>query len=168
MVAAATMGSKSSASHGSTPATTGSRSRGQQRLIEAAEAESAPWFSEGSRAHASGQCKPCAFFHDKGCQTGKSCSFCHLCPPREVQRRKRIRRRIAREMLAREEDQWSDSVPRHGLSHFSLDSGSPESPEQLNNFGMELAAGAPIYGAPWIHGHMYFEDPASLNRWAIA
>lgn len=64
---------------------------------------SAERFSEGSKDHASGNCKPCAFFHEKGCQTGAACNFCHLCPPREVQRRKRVRRRIAREQLARDE-----------------------------------------------------------------
>jgi hypothetical protein len=71
-------------------------------------------------------------------------------------------------MNAREEEQWSESLPRHPLSNFSLDGGSPESPERFSHFGMDSVAGAPVYAAPWIHGHMYFEDPAALNRWAIA
>jgi hypothetical protein len=55
------------------------------------------WYSLGSVGHADRTCKPCAFFHAQGCQSGKDCQFCHLCPPREVQRRKRMRRRVARE-----------------------------------------------------------------------
>lgn len=52
--------------------------------------------STGSGSHAVGRCKPCAFFHTKGCQSGASCLFCHLCPPRERQRRKQQLRRMHR------------------------------------------------------------------------
>ncbi|CAE7897744.1 unnamed protein product [Symbiodinium microadriaticum] len=37
-------------------------------------------------------CKPCAFFHTKGCRSGSSCAFCHICPPGEKKRRQKIRR----------------------------------------------------------------------------
>lgn len=43
----------------------------------------------GSSGHRFGQCKPCAFVHTKGCESGVSCSFCHLCPPGEKQRRRK-------------------------------------------------------------------------------
>jgi len=49
-------------------------------------------FSRGSLLHGTGQCKPCAFFHTKGCQSAARCLFCHLCPPREKQRRKKLQR----------------------------------------------------------------------------
>jgi len=49
--------------------------------------------SQGSSAHGTGQCKPCAFFHTKGCQSGTACLFCHACPPGEKQRRKQVHRR---------------------------------------------------------------------------
>merc|ERR1712151_559835 len=39
----------------------------------------AAWVSEGSRAHLTKQCKPCAFYHAQGCQSGSTCKFCHLC-----------------------------------------------------------------------------------------
>jgi hypothetical protein len=56
--------------------------------------------SVGSQEHHIGQCKPCAFFHTEwktgGCQSGKSCNFCHLCPPGEKQRRKRVMRQLQR------------------------------------------------------------------------
>lgn len=48
--------------------------------------------SVGSRLHDAGRCKPCAFFHTKGCNSGEECLFCHLCPAHEKQRRKRLRR----------------------------------------------------------------------------
>jgi len=56
----------------------------------------------GNLGHAEKRCRPCAFFHAQGCQSGEACQFCHLCPPREAQRRKRLRRRLAREQEARE------------------------------------------------------------------
>jgi hypothetical protein len=45
--------------------------------------------SVGSTGHAKGSCKPCAFLHSKGCSSGLSCSFCHLCDPGERKRRQR-------------------------------------------------------------------------------
>lgn len=38
--------------------------------------------SAGSLLHASGKCKPCAFFHKpESCWRGHECKFCHDCPP---------------------------------------------------------------------------------------
>lgn len=45
----------------------------------------------GSALHGSGRCKPCAFVHTKGCQSGEGCAFCHLCDPEEKKRRQRDR-----------------------------------------------------------------------------
>jgi len=50
--------------------------------------------SVGASFHDSGRCKPCAFFHTKGCKSGADCIFCHRCPPNEKQRRKRMRRQL--------------------------------------------------------------------------
>eukprot|EP00933_Yihiella_yeosuensis_P029461 TRINITY_DN23105_c0_g1_i1.p1 TRINITY_DN23105_c0_g1~~TRINITY_DN23105_c0_g1_i1.p1 ORF type:complete len:295 (-),score=68.59 TRINITY_DN23105_c0_g1_i1:227-1111(-) len=49
-------------------------------------------FSKGSAGHASGDCKPCAFLHTKGCASGADCDFCHLCPKGEKQRRQKEKR----------------------------------------------------------------------------
>jgi hypothetical protein len=50
-------------------------------------------WSIGSAAHEIGECKPCAFLwkdpQQPGCQNGRECVFCHLCPPGEVKRRKK-------------------------------------------------------------------------------
>eukprot|EP00928_Gymnodinium_smaydae_P050055 TRINITY_DN3366_c0_g7_i1.p1 TRINITY_DN3366_c0_g7~~TRINITY_DN3366_c0_g7_i1.p1 ORF type:complete len:362 (+),score=19.61 TRINITY_DN3366_c0_g7_i1:53-1138(+) len=46
----------------------------------------------GSKGHNSGNCKPCAFAHSKGCNNGIQCSFCHLCPPDERKLRKKERK----------------------------------------------------------------------------
>lgn len=45
--------------------------------------------SFGSRGHAAGQCKPCAFLYTKGCENDLKCQFCHLCEPGERNRRKK-------------------------------------------------------------------------------
>eukprot|EP00930_Biecheleria_cincta_P036333 TRINITY_DN24924_c0_g1_i1.p1 TRINITY_DN24924_c0_g1~~TRINITY_DN24924_c0_g1_i1.p1 ORF type:complete len:161 (+),score=26.87 TRINITY_DN24924_c0_g1_i1:65-547(+) len=41
--------------------------------------------------HERGECKPCAYFHGKedGGRHGANCSFCHLCPPRAINMRKK-------------------------------------------------------------------------------
>lgn len=51
----------------------------------------------GSSKHRLGQCKPCAFaWKPEGCQSGAQCQFCHLCPPGEKQRRKKVLRQLQR------------------------------------------------------------------------
>lgn len=56
-------------------------------------------YSVGSRNHEIGRCKPCAFYHTKGCTSGEQCLFCHLCPAHEKQRRKRLRRQICHDLM---------------------------------------------------------------------
>lgn len=43
----------------------------------------------GSKGHHMGNCKPCAFYHTKGCGSGADCVFCHLCPEGEKKRRQK-------------------------------------------------------------------------------
>lgn len=51
----------------------------------------------GSAKHRLGQCKPCAFaWKPEGCESGAECKFCHLCPPGEKQRRKKVLRQLQR------------------------------------------------------------------------
>jgi len=54
--------------------------------------------SIGSQGHFFGTCKPCAFFHTKGCGNGTECSFCHLCPEGEKQRRKKEKIAVNRDI----------------------------------------------------------------------
>merc|ERR1712232_375000 len=49
--------------------------------------------SVGSMFHASGTCKPCAWFwKPASCQNGKNCQHCHLCPEGELKDRKRAKK----------------------------------------------------------------------------
>lgn len=64
-----------------------------------------PTFSVGSRLHAAGRCKPCVFFHTKGCRGGTDCPFCHLCPPGEKMRRKRLKQHLLAQLERRVEKQ---------------------------------------------------------------
>lgn len=45
-------------------------------------------------AHAHGECRPCAYFWTKkdSCRHRDACEFCHLCPPGEIQRRRKEKR----------------------------------------------------------------------------
>lgn len=51
----------------------------------------------GSAGHNVGNCKPCAFFHTKGCSQGPQCEFCHLCNAGERKRRRKDKLRLLRE-----------------------------------------------------------------------
>lgn len=54
--------------------------------------------SIGSLLHHKGECKPCTFFHTRGCENGKDCKFCHLCPSNE--KKKRIKAQKAAQRVA--------------------------------------------------------------------
>jgi len=41
----------------------------------------------GSQGHWQGNCRPCAFLYTRGCASGASCAFCHLCGAGEKKRR---------------------------------------------------------------------------------
>lgn len=51
----------------------------------------------GSAGHDLGECKPCAFFHTRGCQSGAQCLFCHLCDAGEKKLRKKEKLTARRE-----------------------------------------------------------------------
>merc|ERR1712118_585253 len=56
-------------------------------------AEESPQVSRGSAGHASGSCKPCAWFWRPGsCSNGSNCLFCHSCDDQAIERAKRERR----------------------------------------------------------------------------
>jgi len=48
--------------------------------------------SIGSKEHGSGTCRPCAWFwKPQGCMNGADCRHCHLCPPGEIKRRRKVK-----------------------------------------------------------------------------
>lgn len=62
--------------------------------------------SVGSAEHAAGRCKPCAFFHTKGCDNDLACHFCHICGPEVRRARKQEKLHQRREATrARKEKQ---------------------------------------------------------------
>lgn len=48
--------------------------------------------SIGSLLHHRQECKPCTFFHTRGCGNKEDCQFCHLCGPGEKKKRLRSQR----------------------------------------------------------------------------
>mmetsp|Transcript_111270 Transcript_111270/g.310874 ORF Transcript_111270/g.310874 Transcript_111270/m.310874 type:complete len:427 (+) Transcript_111270:1-1281(+) len=48
-----------------------------------------PKWSAGAAGHDKQECKPCAFYHTKGCSSGEQCQFCHMCGPGEKKKRKK-------------------------------------------------------------------------------
>jgi len=55
-----------------------------------------------TEAHIRGECKPCAYFWAKtdSCRRGEECTFCHLCDPGELTRRKRASKQMRRRAAA--------------------------------------------------------------------
>jgi len=68
-------------------------STGVAKAVEPQEEEEGPSAppkqSVGSAGHDNLMCKPCAFYHTKGCSSGASCQFCHMCGPGEKKKRKK-------------------------------------------------------------------------------
>jgi hypothetical protein len=58
--------------------------------------ESQEWPSIGSQDHVDGNCKPCAFYHRKGCGSGSMCRFCHICDSGEKKKRLKEKRDVLR------------------------------------------------------------------------
>jgi hypothetical protein len=56
--------------------------------------------SIGSLLHYKRECKPCTFFHTRGCENKEDCQFCHLCGPGEKKKRLRQQRAQKREAKA--------------------------------------------------------------------
>eukprot|EP00933_Yihiella_yeosuensis_P064366 TRINITY_DN67726_c0_g1_i1.p1 TRINITY_DN67726_c0_g1~~TRINITY_DN67726_c0_g1_i1.p1 ORF type:complete len:480 (+),score=120.95 TRINITY_DN67726_c0_g1_i1:136-1575(+) len=69
--------------------------------------------SLGSELHGTGECRPCAwFFKAQGCQNGRECLHCHLCPKQAVKARKKARARehkVAERQLKEHEKQRRDA-----------------------------------------------------------
>mmetsp|Transcript_146385 Transcript_146385/g.272600 ORF Transcript_146385/g.272600 Transcript_146385/m.272600 type:complete len:360 (-) Transcript_146385:198-1277(-) len=73
--------------------------------------------SRGSALHHTGTCKPCAWFwKPKGCQNGKDCLHCHLCPDGEIKARKKSKLVMMRLGLA---------TPKAMLTHSGQDAIHP-------------------------------------------
>jgi hypothetical protein len=53
--------------------------------------------SIGSLLHHKGECRPCTFFHTRGCENKEDCQFCHLCGPREKKKRTKALKAAQRE-----------------------------------------------------------------------
>jgi len=53
--------------------------------------------SMGSMLHHRGGCRPCTFFHTRGCENAEDCPFCHLCLRGEKKKRLRAQRSAKRE-----------------------------------------------------------------------
>merc|ERR1712072_1310326 len=53
--------------------------------------------SIGSLLHHKGECKPCTFFHTRGCENKEDCKFCHLCGPGGKKKRLKALKAVKRQ-----------------------------------------------------------------------
>merc|ERR1712203_625804 len=50
--------------------------------------------------HFNGKCQPCFYFRFKpdGCRMGKDCEFCHTCDRADIQKKRKDRKKILKEL----------------------------------------------------------------------
>lgn len=84
-------------------------------------------WSVGSILHDTGGCKPCAFFHTKGCQSGSECLFCHKCMKDEGKHRKRAARR---KLQSKHEEESTGSMEPEELEDWQAGWTSAARPEE--------------------------------------
>jgi hypothetical protein len=95
----------------------------------------------GSIEHAVGNCRPCAFFHKRGCENGVQCKFCHLCDPGEKRRRQKEKKAQFREQ--------QEGIPEPGR-HAAGDMLPPVAPAPALQLSATPAApvGSPVLRRP--------------------
>ncbi|CAE7541362.1 Zdhhc14 [Symbiodinium natans] len=83
--------------------------------------------------HANGTCKPCGYFFAKadGCRWHNTCTFCHICPPGELKRRKKQKRAMLKARNAAQALQ-SALFARGSLHGTTRLRGAPKSLKTLN------------------------------------
>mmetsp|Transcript_4668 Transcript_4668/g.11331 ORF Transcript_4668/g.11331 Transcript_4668/m.11331 type:complete len:246 (+) Transcript_4668:69-806(+) len=86
----------------------------------AAEVAAAVLPTMGSAGHFDGTCKPCAFFHTKGCRQGFGCEFCHLCEAGERKRRRKEKVTLLRQQRAWDNAQEDDIIEEFDVQFPSL------------------------------------------------
>jgi len=68
--------------------------------------------SNGAMLHEMGACQPCAWFwKPSGCQNGKDCKRCHLCPEGELKARKKVKQTMMRLGLVTAKAKASGALP---------------------------------------------------------
>eukprot|EP00929_Paragymnodinium_shiwhaense_P057494 TRINITY_DN28784_c0_g1_i1.p1 TRINITY_DN28784_c0_g1~~TRINITY_DN28784_c0_g1_i1.p1 ORF type:complete len:697 (-),score=152.79 TRINITY_DN28784_c0_g1_i1:286-2376(-) len=83
----------------------------------------------GSRLHAEGACRPCAFLYKQGCENGIACEFCHLCKPGEKKRRQR-EKRASKKSGSSKQSKAEDSVLKKVQQHSSPPFAATAPPKQ--------------------------------------
>lgn len=72
-----------------------------------------PQPSAGSALHGAGSCRPCAFlWRPAGCDRGLACQHCHICPPLELQARRRAKQALLRQGVGGEGDSPPPASPK--------------------------------------------------------
>jgi len=129
--------------------------------------------SKGSELHASGGCKPCTWFWKaSGCQNGRECMHCHLCPKSASKLRKKDNLR-AKKAAACSSDQaeepsiWQqphvDAMPQlvqQWSVPFRPPPGLPHPPPPVSKFIAPLGLGFPS-GEPDVKQRVLHSDDES-------
>mmetsp|Transcript_53422 Transcript_53422/g.155768 ORF Transcript_53422/g.155768 Transcript_53422/m.155768 type:complete len:414 (-) Transcript_53422:76-1317(-) len=108
--------------------------------------------SMGSASHATGECKPCAWFwKPQGCSNGQNCGHCHLCPMGELKARKKLKRASLRGSNEKDTAPASENESKAGGRELATQDGGYRQP-----YG---------YPPPPGPGGAYEADRAAYEAW---
>ncbi|KAF4751883.1 hypothetical protein FOZ63_003747 [Perkinsus olseni] len=120
--------------------------------------------SIGSRLHASGTCKPCAwFYHASGCRHGAQCEFCHLCPPGEIKRRKKEKLQIIKLLKQTELHQQQQQPPVHQQQEHHLLTGDMYNTSVTPVSGGRHSSGAMSGSSASHHHHRHHHHTTNIS-----
>ncbi|KAF4733364.1 hypothetical protein FOZ62_010763, partial [Perkinsus olseni] len=122
--------------------------------------------SIGSRLHASGTCKPCAwFYHASGCRHGAQCEFCHLCPPGEIKRRKKEKLQIIKLLKQTElhQQQQQQQPPVHQQQEHHLLTGDMYNTSVTPVSGGRHSSGAMSGSSASHHHHRHHHHTTNIS-----
>eukprot|EP00931_Biecheleriopsis_adriatica_P056581 TRINITY_DN3352_c0_g2_i1.p1 TRINITY_DN3352_c0_g2~~TRINITY_DN3352_c0_g2_i1.p1 ORF type:complete len:322 (+),score=83.37 TRINITY_DN3352_c0_g2_i1:102-968(+) len=96
----------------------------QNACIEPLETRQ-PQPSRGGLLHASGNCKPCAWYwRPQGCNNGEECGHCHLCSAAELKSRKKAKKLTSQRMRAASAQEEAPDAPSQAASMLTVPSGA--------------------------------------------
>mmetsp|Transcript_80917 Transcript_80917/g.187934 ORF Transcript_80917/g.187934 Transcript_80917/m.187934 type:complete len:392 (+) Transcript_80917:97-1272(+) len=97
--------------------------------------------SHGSALHSMGTCRPCAWFwKPRGCQNGRDCCHCHLCPVGAIKARKKARQLTTLQPTSSSMRALSCTTAS-GTSEPDTCTGSGSDREWVNTFGSDPLSG---------------------------
>mmetsp|Transcript_115139 Transcript_115139/g.326195 ORF Transcript_115139/g.326195 Transcript_115139/m.326195 type:complete len:738 (-) Transcript_115139:515-2728(-) len=97
--------------------------------------------SIGSTTHGTGLCKPCAWFwKPQGCENGRECRHCHLCPEGEIQNRRKFKVAVLWQQQQVQEVPTEEQVDMQSLAQWDMQQLAQWEMQQLAQWELQQSA----------------------------